>query len=85
MVAFRILSLPILNWPFLIFSANSIPLMVAAAWSNRLNPGIGRIRRLTRRWPCSMRLFKYWLDRTLTILESSPASFISRTARCDAA
>jgi hypothetical protein len=37
MVAFRILSLPVLNWP----SANSIPLMVTAALSNRLNPNIG--------------------------------------------
>jgi len=32
-----------------------------------------------------MRLFKYWLDRTLTRRGSSPASFISLTARCDAA
>jgi hypothetical protein len=29
--------LPVLNWP----SANSIPLMVTAALSNRLNPNIG--------------------------------------------
>jgi transposase len=34
---------------------------------------------------CSTRLFKYWLDRTWTRPGSSPSSFISRTARCDAA
>ena len=48
-VAIRIPSLPVLNWRFLIFSANSIPLMVIAALSNRLNPSIGRIRCFTRR------------------------------------
>jgi hypothetical protein len=26
-------------------------------------------------------IFKYWLDRTLTLAGSSPASFISRTTR----
>src|SRR5215472_1155017 len=36
-------------------------------------------------WSCSTRLFKYWLDRTFTRRGSSPVSFISRTARCDAA
>jgi hypothetical protein len=84
-VALRPPNLPVLNCPFLIFSASSIPLIVIAAWSNRLNPSIGRIRCFTRRWSCSMRLFKYWLDRTRTRRGSSPASFISRTARCDAA
>ena len=49
MVALQPPSLPVLNWPFLIFPANSMPLMVAAAFSNRLNPSIGRIRCLTRR------------------------------------
>src|SRR5215469_1914781 len=58
--------------------------MVTAALSNRLNPSIGRIRCFTRRWARSTRLFKYWLDRTFTRGGSSPASFISRTARCDA-
>src|SRR5580704_12182277 len=34
-------------------------------------------------WSCSMRLFRYWLDRTITLLDSSPVSLISRTAmRC---
>ena len=48
-VDIRIPSLPVLNWRFLIFSANSIPLRVIAALSNRLNPSIGRIRCFTRR------------------------------------
>src|SRR6266849_2541779 len=43
--------------------------MVTAALSNRLNPSIGRTRCLTRRCSFSMRLFKYWLDRTLTFWE----------------
>src|SRR5215831_11100332 len=46
-------SLPVLNCPFLIFSANSIPPIVTTALSNRLNPSIGRIRCFTRRWSCS--------------------------------
>src|SRR5262249_37698668 len=50
-----------------------------------VNPSIGRIRCLIRRWSCSTRLFKYWHDRTFTRRGSSPVSFISRTARCDAA
>src|SRR5215831_11135340 len=78
-------SLPVLNCPFLIFSANSIPLIVTTAWSNLLNPSIGRIRCFTRRWSCSIKLFKYWLDRTFTRRGSSPSSFISRNARWDAA
>src|SRR5215472_12710773 len=66
MVASAPPSLPVLNCPFLIFSANSIPLIVTTALSNRLNPSIGRIRCFTRRWSCSIKLFKYWLDRTFT-------------------
>jgi hypothetical protein len=34
---------------FLIFSANSMPRIVPAAVSNRLNPSIGRMRCLIRR------------------------------------
>jgi hypothetical protein len=65
-VAFRPPSLPVLNCPFLIFSANSIPEIVTAALSNRLNLSMGRIRCFTLRWSCSTRLFKYWLERTFT-------------------
>src|SRR5260370_36689783 len=84
-VAFRPPSLPVLYCPFLIFSANSIPEIVTAALSNRLNPSMGRIRCFTLRWSCSTRLFKYCLERTFTPRGSSPSSFISRTARCEAA
>ncbi len=48
-VAGRPRRLPILNWCFLIFAASSIPLIVIAAVSNRLNPSIGRIRCFMRR------------------------------------
>src|ERR1700737_851947 len=78
-------SLPVLNCPFLIFSASSIPEIVITALSNRLKPSMGRIRCFILRWSCSTRLFKYWLDRTLTRPGSSPSAFISRTARCEAA
>ncbi len=59
-------SLPVLNCPLLIFSANSIPEIVITALSKRFKPSIGRIRCFTLRWSCSTRLFKYWLDRTFT-------------------
>ena len=64
MVAFRPPNLPVLNCPFLIFSANSIPEIVTVARSNRLNPSMGRIRCFTRRWSCSTKLFRYWLHRS---------------------
>ena len=41
---------------FLDLMANSIPARVTTAWSNRLNPSIGRTRCLIRRWSCSTRL-----------------------------
>jgi hypothetical protein len=37
MLGLELPNLPVLNWSFLIFSANSIPLMVTAALSKRLN------------------------------------------------
>jgi len=52
-----------LNCRFLIFSANSIPLIVAAA-AKLFSPTIARIRCFTRRWSCSIMLFRYLLDRT---------------------
>ena len=78
-VSGAVVSLPVrglrLNWCFLIFCANSMPRMVTAAVSNRLNPSIGRIRFLIRRWSRSIRLFKYLLDRTHTRCDSVPTSF----------
>ena len=82
MVAFQLLSLPVLNWPFLIFSANSIPLIVTAALSNRLNPS-------NSLFDSPVVLFDEIVQvsarSTLTLLKSSSVSFISLTARCDAA
>ena len=68
---------------FLIFSANSIPEIVTAALVNRLNPSMSRIQLLHS--PMDTRLFKYWLERTFTRRGSSPSSFTSRTALCEAA
>src|SRR5271166_610749 len=74
-----------LNWFFLIFSANSMPRIVTAAVSNRLNPSIGRIRCLIRRWSCSTTLFKYWEERIRTRRGRVPTSLSWATARCEAA
>ena len=41
--------LPILNWPFLIFSANSTPTITTAAVAKRFILSIGRSRCFTRR------------------------------------
>src|SRR4029077_603562 len=62
-----------------------MPRIVTAAVSNRLNPSIGRIRSLIRRWSCSTTLFKYLQDRIRTRRGNVPASFRFVTARCDAA
>ena len=65
-------SLPVLNCPFLIFSINSIPLIVTTAEEKFFRPTIARIRCFTRRWSCSIPLFKYLLVRVRTRLGSSP-------------
>jgi hypothetical protein len=82
--ALRPPNLPVLHCPFSIFSANSIPRTVAAAWSNRVNPGIGPMRCSIRRWSRSTVLFEYLLDRTFTRLGNPPEAFDSRTPRCGA-
>src|SRR5271166_4573258 len=74
-----------LNCCFLIFSANSMPRIVTAAVSNRLNPSIGRTRCFIRRWSCSMTLFKYLQERIHTRRGKVPAAFNLATARCEAA
>src|SRR5260370_12520606 len=70
---------------FLYLSANSMPRIVTAAVSNRLNPSIGRIRCLIRRWSCSTRLFKYLEERICTRRGSLLISLSWDTARCAAA
>src|SRR5262245_31691754 len=52
------------------FRCEFIPLIVTAAVWNRLKPSIGRIRCLTRRWSCSIPLFKYLHERTRTVSAS---------------
>lgn len=41
----------------------SMPHSIVAAQVIDLKPSMDRIRRLIRRWSCSMRLFRYWLCR----------------------
>jgi hypothetical protein len=60
-------------------------MIVTAAVSNRLNPSIGRIRCLIRRWSCSTTLFRYLLDRIRTRRGTVPIDFSSAIALCDAA
>jgi hypothetical protein len=55
-----------LNCCFFIFAASSMPRIVTAAVSNRLNPSIGRTRCFILRWSCSITLFKYLQERTCT-------------------
>lgn len=59
-------------------------LTVIAAASKRLNPSIGRIPRLTRRWSCSIMLFRYAQEGGPTRRGSVCADFVSAIARCDA-
>ena len=40
-----------------------MPLIVIAAFPNRLDPSIGYTRCFTRLWPCSIRLLSYLLVR----------------------
>src|SRR4029077_16606515 len=60
-----------------------MPRIVTAAVSNRLNPSIGRIRCLIRRWSCSIALFKYLQERIRTRRGKVPAAFNSATTRCE--
>ena len=41
----------------------STPERIVAAQVIDLKPSMDQIRRLMRRWSCSMRLFRYWLCR----------------------
>ena len=59
--------------------------IVIAAVSNRLNPSIGPMRNFTPLWSCSIRLFRYFDERSFVPVGSCPPACMSRTARCDAA
>src|SRR5450755_1580521 len=65
-------SLPILNCRFLIFSASSTPAMTTIDVRKLFSPNIGRSRCFTRRWSCSILLFKYLLVRIHTRFGNSP-------------
>src|ERR1700757_3254545 len=84
-VSGAVVSLPVrglrLNWCFLIFSASSMPRIVTAAVSNRLNPSIGLTRCFIRRWSCSTTLFKHLQDRIRSRRGNLPDSFRLVTAR----
>ena len=60
---------------------NSIPAIVIAAVVKPLKPSIVAIRCFTPRWSCSIRLFKYFDDRSFVSAGSKPSAFSSRTAR----
>jgi hypothetical protein len=74
-----------LNYSLWIRRSNSMPAIVIAAVSNRLNPSIGPMRDFTPRSSCSIRLFRYFDERNFVSDGSCPPACISRTARCDAA
>ena len=76
-------SLPNANWPFLIRCMSSIPAIVIDARRNRLNPSMGPNRSLMDRWSCSIRLLKYFDDRSLVLLPRPCAARNSLAARCD--
>jgi hypothetical protein len=52
------------NWPLRMRCVNSIPEIVVAALLNRFNPGIAFVLDLMWRWSCSIKLFRYFEDRT---------------------
>src|SRR4029077_10885879 len=59
--------------------------VVIAAFLNALKPSITVMRCFTPRWSCSIRLFRYFDERSFVFADSEPSAFSSRTARCDAA
>src|SRR5882724_11400284 len=65
--------------------SSSMPAIVIAALLNALKPSITAMRCFTPRWSCSIRLFRYFDERSLVFAGSPPSAFSSRTARCDAA
>jgi hypothetical protein len=72
------------NCPFRMRCSNSMPAIVIAAFLNRLKPSITAMRCFTPRWSCSIRLFRYFDERSLVFVGRQPSAFSSRTARCDA-
>ena len=69
------------NCPLRMRCINSMPAIVIAAVAKPLKPSIVAIRCFTPRWSCSIRLFKYFDDRSFVSAGSKPSAFGSRTAR----
>src|SRR5271165_3513636 len=57
-------SLPRLNCPLWIRRSSLTPAIVSVAVQNCLKPSIGPMRSLTPRWSCSIRLFRYFDERS---------------------
>jgi hypothetical protein len=55
---------------------NSMPAIVVAALPSRLKPSIMFVRDLMFRWFCSIRLLRYFEDRTFVSSGSRPSAFI---------
>src|SRR5437660_8541710 len=64
-----------------------MPAIVIAAFLNALKPSITAILCFTPRWSCSIRLFRYFDERSLVFAGSQPSALSSRTAlvRCSMA
>ena len=73
------------NWPLRMRCVNWMPEILVAAFLNRLKPSIAFVLDLTFRWSCSIRLFRYFEDRTFVPSGSRPSTIISRTSRREAA
>src|SRR4029077_20167383 len=67
--------------------SNSMPAIVIAAFLNLLKPSITAMRCFTPRWSCSIRLFRYFDERSFVFAGSEPSRFqlTHRTVRCGVA
>src|ERR1700730_10904835 len=63
--------------------SSSMPVIVIAALLHPLKPSITAMRCFTLRWSCSIRLFRYFDERSFVSSGSKPLAFSShRTVRC---
>jgi len=73
------------NCPLRMRCISPMPAKGAYHVPDRLKPSMTFVLNLTLRWPCSIKLFRYFEDRTLVPSSNTLSAFISRTARCEAA
>jgi hypothetical protein len=66
---------PSTNCPLRMRCINSIPAIVIAAVAKPLKPSIVAIRCFAPRWSCSIRLFKYFEDRSFVSARQQAVSF----------